>query len=72
LKLSHSTVLVDFGFFNQNKGILPNKGDLVERDRNRQAAIWEWQAEHGKKLDEEKTQWIVRKIVTTKEDLERE
>jgi hypothetical protein len=48
-----------------------NAGDMGEHEGNRQAAICEWQEEHGKKLDEKNTQWVVWEIFTTREQVEK-
>ena len=44
-------------------------GDEADRAQKRREAIWNWQAMHGKKLDEKNTQWIEMKIFETREDV---
>jgi len=45
-------------------------GNEDERERNRQRALWEYQAKHGK-LDENDAQWIEVQIFETIEDVKK-
>jgi hypothetical protein len=46
-------------------------GNEEERERNRAAAIAKWEAEHGLKLDVEKTLFVVWVEFTTREEVEK-